>query len=194
MSEVASTFVWSVSPAAAARMLAHSTATILPASSQSIAPARICFWAPPQCGQSCGLRLEPSIRPSSPSLRRGDRSTLWTPGNGRPIVWKASRRGGVAMCGRPAPGNPGAHMQYRLYFLSNRTGSIDRHEQFEARDDDHAVELIESHIGEQPLELWTGGRRVGRFEDALAVSGIEAAAFWDRLSRVPVQPRRALTL
>jgi len=83
-------------------------------------------------------------------------------------------------------------MQYRLYFLSNRTGSIDRHEQFEARDDDHAVELIRPRIGEQPLELWTGGRRVGRFEDALALSGLGSAALWDRLSRQPAQPRRNL--
>lgn len=58
---------------------------------------------------------------------------------------------------------------YRLYYLESRTGRIERHEQFEAGDDDAALDAIEPHIGDQPLELWTGGRKVGQFEDALAV-------------------------
>jgi len=67
---------------------------------------------------------------------------------------------------------------YRLYFLARVTGTIDRHEEFVARDDDHALELIEPHVGGQPLELWTGGRRVGQFEAALALSGIASAGLW----------------
>jgi hypothetical protein len=62
---------------------------------------------------------------------------------------------------------------YRIYFLSSRTGRIERHEEFEARDDDEAVEAIDAHLlGDRPVELWTGGRKVAQFDTALAVSGL----------------------
>jgi hypothetical protein len=75
--------------------------------------------------------------------------------------------------------------RYRLYFLDSRTGSIDRFEEFEARDDDHALDLIGPRIGDAPLELWSGGRKVGRFESALAMSGIASASLWERLAPEP---------
>jgi hypothetical protein len=67
---------------------------------------------------------------------------------------------------------------YRLYFLNGRTGSIDRFEEFEAADDDGAMKRIEPRIGDQTLELWSGGRRVGRFDDALTISGLPSTGPW----------------
>ena len=69
---------------------------------------------------------------------------------------------------------------YRLYFLDSRTGKIERFEEFEARDDDEALGLIEQRIGDQPLELWSGGRKIGQFETALALSGVASAGLWVR--------------
>lgn len=81
---------------------------------------------------------------------------------------------------------------YRLYFLSRRNGSIERFEEFEARDDDAALAEIEQRIGDQPLELWSGGRKIGQFETALALSGLASAGLWMR-DEPPVRmpaPRR----
>ena len=69
---------------------------------------------------------------------------------------------------------------YRLYFLDNRTGKIERFEEFEACDDDKALDVIELRIGDQPLELWSGGRKIGQFETALALSGVASAGLWMR--------------
>jgi hypothetical protein len=69
---------------------------------------------------------------------------------------------------------------YRLYFLNSRTGKIERFEEFEAQDDDQALVLIEQRIGDQPLELWSGGRKIGQFETALALSGVASAGLWMR--------------
>ena len=81
--------------------------------------------------------------------------------------------------------------QYRLYFLTAPSGRIEHFDQFEARDDDEAVALIERHVGEQPLELWTGRRRVGQFESALALSGIASAGLWtDRTPSSASHPQR----
>ena len=77
---------------------------------------------------------------------------------------------------------------YRLYFLSSRTGSIERHEQFEARDDDDALDTIDPYLlGDHPIELWTGGRKVGQFDTALAISGL--ASHWSRGEPSPPQSR-----
>jgi hypothetical protein len=81
---------------------------------------------------------------------------------------------------------------YRLYFLQSRTGSIERFEEFEARDHDHAIELIQPHVGEQPLELWSRGRKVGQFEDALALSGMASAGLWVHEAAQPATPARRL--
>jgi len=69
--------------------------------------------------------------------------------------------------------------QYRLYFLNSRSGRIERHEQFEAASDEEALELIRPMIGTEPLELWTGGRKIGQFDTALAMSGLSSAGLWD---------------
>jgi hypothetical protein len=82
--------------------------------------------------------------------------------------------------------------RYRLYFLDSRTGRIDHFEEFEARDDDHALDLIEPRIGDAPLELWSGGRKIGRFETALALSGIASASLWERLASEPAPSDRRL--
>ena len=67
---------------------------------------------------------------------------------------------------------------YRLYFLQKPSGSIERHEQFEARDDDDALNFIDQFVGDKPLELWTAGRKVGQFETALGISGLVSAGLW----------------
>ena len=76
--------------------------------------------------------------------------------------------------------------RYRLYFLSRRNGSIERFEEFEANDDDDALATIEPRIGDQPLELWSGGRKVGQFETALALSGMVSDGHW-----MPHRPERS---
>jgi hypothetical protein len=81
---------------------------------------------------------------------------------------------------------------YRLYFLRNPSGSIERHEQFEARDDDDALEIIDHYVGDKPLELWTGGRKVGQFETALGLSGLTAAGLWCEPEPTPLEPSRRL--
>ena len=81
---------------------------------------------------------------------------------------------------------------YRLYFLSSRSGSIERFEEFEARDDDEALALIDHRIGDQPLELWTGGRKVGQFECALALSGLTSAGLWTPQQLPDPPPSRRL--
>ena len=53
--------------------------------------------------------------------------------------------------------------KYRLYFMSPRTGHIDRFEEFEAPDDGQAISIAEDQLGEQPIELWAGHRKVRRY-------------------------------
>jgi hypothetical protein len=94
-------------------------------------------------------------------------------------------------CARQAPGTREEAMAYyRLYFLDDRTGRIERHEQFEANDDDAALDAIGPHIGDQPLELWTGGRKVGQFESALAVYAMDCPSRWDVRARSSPPVRR----
>lgn len=60
-------------------------------------------------------------------------------------------------------------LYYRLYFMNRYSGHIDRCAEFEAPDDGAALDLASEHIGESPLELWSGRRKVRRIE-ALAAS------------------------
>ena len=53
---------------------------------------------------------------------------------------------------------------YRLYFMNRSNGHIERFEEFDAADDSSAVSIADGHIGDQPLELWSGHRKVQRFE------------------------------
>ena len=53
---------------------------------------------------------------------------------------------------------------FRLYFMSPHNGHIERFEDFEATDEDAAVELACQREGASPLELWCGGRKIARIE------------------------------
>lgn len=55
---------------------------------------------------------------------------------------------------------------YRLYFWSNRTGRIERFEEFEAQDDIQALGMVEPRLGDQISELWNGSRKVRKFDPA----------------------------
>ena len=53
---------------------------------------------------------------------------------------------------------------YRLYFMSPLDGHIDRFFEFEADSDLEALRTVQAASGEEPLELWSGQRKIGRFE------------------------------
>lgn len=53
---------------------------------------------------------------------------------------------------------------YRLYFMSNFSGHIERFEEFDADDDGEALALAASKQGSLPLELWCSHRKVARFD------------------------------
>lgn len=53
---------------------------------------------------------------------------------------------------------------YRLYFMNRSSGHIERFEEFDAADDSSAESIADRHVGSQPLELWSGHRKVRRFE------------------------------
>ena len=53
---------------------------------------------------------------------------------------------------------------YRLFFINNVSGRIDRAEVVEAPDDGGAVRTSESRAGPQAMELWHLARRVHCFD------------------------------
>jgi len=53
---------------------------------------------------------------------------------------------------------------YRLYRLNPHSGHFDGVEQFHSADDGEAICLIQQRDSEVPLELWSGGRKVSRFD------------------------------
>jgi len=53
---------------------------------------------------------------------------------------------------------------YRLYFMNRFNGHIDRFFEFEAESDLEALQTVQTASGVQPMELWSGERKVGRFE------------------------------
>lgn len=55
---------------------------------------------------------------------------------------------------------------YRLYFLDRETGHIERAETLQAADDVAAIHRIQLRGSAEPMELWCGGRKVSRFNDA----------------------------
>jgi hypothetical protein len=67
---------------------------------------------------------------------------------------------------------------YRLYFMQPRTGHIVRFQEFEAANDEAAVECAEAQQVSDPMELWSGPRKVARFEavDAAHLAGVRRAA------------------
>ncbi len=54
-------------------------------------------------------------------------------------------------------------MHYRLYYMSPQTGHIERYDEFEAPDDGQATRMAEAQLGKQPLELWSGHRKLRRY-------------------------------
>lgn len=52
---------------------------------------------------------------------------------------------------------------YRLYVLSGPDGRFVGFEEIEAEDDVAAVRQADQFIGERPLELWCGSRKVRSF-------------------------------
>jgi len=59
---------------------------------------------------------------------------------------------------------------YRLYFLTNDGGHIDRFEPIKADSDAEAIEAARRHICAWPLELWWRGRKVHSFSALLSVT------------------------
>lgn len=67
---------------------------------------------------------------------------------------------------RPAPRRRSGGMivnYYRLYVLSAPEGRFVGFEEIEAEDDIAAVRHAEAFVGERPLELWCGSRKVRGF-------------------------------
>ena len=60
-------------------------------------------------------------------------------------------------------GTGGKLAYYRLYLLAEPGGRFVGFEEIEAPDDVEAARLAESHVGEHPLELWCGKRKVKSF-------------------------------
>lgn len=65
---------------------------------------------------------------------------------------------------------------YRLYFMHPYTGHIERFAEFEAPDDAQALSLAREHIGDHPLELWCGRRKVHRIQSFAGVPASHQAA------------------
>ncbi len=53
---------------------------------------------------------------------------------------------------------------YRLYFMNRFSGHIERFEELDASSDEAARDLAAGRVGDEPLELWCGHRKVQRFE------------------------------
>ena len=59
---------------------------------------------------------------------------------------------------------------YRLYFMDRYSGHIEHRREFFADDDAAAVAVAERWGTGQPMELWEGGRKLRRWEEAAAVA------------------------
>ncbi len=53
---------------------------------------------------------------------------------------------------------------YRLYFMDPNSGHIFRFEEFEAAEEDEAIGRAERACEAEPVELWSGRRKVRRLE------------------------------
>ena len=53
---------------------------------------------------------------------------------------------------------------YRLYFLNPQGSRIERFEELHAADDFEAINAASKVAGKQPLEMWSGARKVRYFE------------------------------
>lgn len=55
---------------------------------------------------------------------------------------------------------------YRLYFMERLTDQIEHFREFEAEDDTAAIVVSEGWRGKRAMELWSGRRKVKRWEPA----------------------------
>jgi len=53
---------------------------------------------------------------------------------------------------------------YRLYHLRGSRNEVETFREFEAETDDDAIALGETWSGPNPMELWSGHRKVRRWE------------------------------
>ena len=53
---------------------------------------------------------------------------------------------------------------YRLYFMDRFSGHIDQFREFEADDDDRAVEIAEKWREDRPMELWNRERKLKHWD------------------------------
>jgi hypothetical protein len=58
----------------------------------------------------------------------------------------------------------GVMPDYRLYFLDRFSGHIEGAENFHAADDVAAIHRIQLRGSPEPMELWSGARKVSRFD------------------------------
>ena len=61
-------------------------------------------------------------------------------------------------------------MDYSLYYVNSQMGYFERTEAFRALNDEVAISVARRKAGDQPLELWCGGRLVSRFDSVTAPS------------------------
>lgn len=54
---------------------------------------------------------------------------------------------------------------YRLYFLDRFGGHIDHFREFEAEDDDAAVDIAEAWREDGPMELWNRERKLKHWDE-----------------------------
>jgi hypothetical protein len=71
-------------------------------------------------------------------------------------------------------------MHYRLYLMNARSGHIEGVEEFDAPDDGHAINQSFAFAGDRPLELWCGGRKVGRVEARDLTQELLERRRWER--------------
>jgi hypothetical protein len=59
---------------------------------------------------------------------------------------------------------------YRLYHLRGSTFEVESFHEFEAKDDTDAIAQSEGRRGVNPMELWSGHRKVMRWDGLLPAS------------------------
>jgi len=59
---------------------------------------------------------------------------------------------------------------YRLYHLHGERSEVESFEEFDARDDSEAIARGETYRGMNPMELWSGHRKVRRWEGIAATT------------------------
>jgi hypothetical protein len=55
-------------------------------------------------------------------------------------------------------------MEYRLYFMNAQSGHIEGVEEFKALNDGDAYANCCAYVGQRPIEVWCGTRKVGRLK------------------------------